>query len=364
MVVRELDAGGIERDVTRTVLALDREGFEPHVAAFYPLGMRFEELRQAGVPVLNMPVRTLLSPAALRLSFEFGRYLHKHRIRIVHAWDNSAVFAIPVSKLCQVPVLVSSVLGHRSLVPRKILPLLRFTDQLADAVVTNCKFLAMHLLHDENLPRQKINVCYNGVDSQQFHPPKNHVSGEGGILTIGTVSGLRPVKNLELLLHAFAKLSATCSKLHLVIVGSGECYPRLKLLRSRLSLGDSCLFISATPNVIDWLHAMDVFVLPSRSEGMSNALLEAMACGRAIVATRVGGTPELLGHNERGLLFESDDVEDLVQKLKSLIDDVALRTQLGTSAAEFARGEFSVEKSVSRFAALYRRLLINSGLEQ
>src|SRR3974390_2593728 len=149
MMVRELDVGGIERDVARTAMTLDRRIFEPRVAAFCPFGMRYNELRAAGVPILDLPVRSLKSPETLKFATKLRRYLRSNAIQIFHAWDNSAMFGIPVAKLSGTPVLVSSVLGHRSLTNRRTLAWVRAIDPLSDAFVTNCRFLASHLINDE-----------------------------------------------------------------------------------------------------------------------------------------------------------------------------------------------------------------------
>jgi glycosyltransferase involved in cell wall biosynthesis len=362
MMVSELDAGGIERDVARAAMSLDRRIFEPHVAAFYPFGMRYNELRAAGIPILDLPVRSLKSPETLKFAIELRRYLKNKAIQVFHAWDSSAIlFGIPVAKLSGTPILVSSVLGHRSLRSRRTLALVRAIDPLSDAVVTNCQFLASHLIKDEKLAASKVHVCHNLVDTQVFTPTIESNDTDRTTTTIGTVACLRPVKNIEMLMCAFARLRDTHRAIRLLIVGSGPCYPALEALRTRLSLKDSCRFVPSTPNVVDWLHSIDVFVSTSRLEGMSNALLEAMACACAIVATDVGGTPELLGSNERGLLCRSEDVADLVEKIETLLQHPSMRTELAARAAQFVREKMTLQQSVCCIASLYQRLLAGHG---
>jgi glycosyltransferase involved in cell wall biosynthesis len=110
------------------------------------------------------------------------------------------------------------------------------------------------------------------------------------------------------------------------------------------------------------MRAIDIFVLPSYSEAFSNSLLEAMACGCCVVGSRVGGTPELIGENERGLLFQSRNVEDLAEKLLLLARNTELRKQLGTRASEWARTELSIERAVECTSAVWDRRLAAKGL--
>jgi glycosyltransferase involved in cell wall biosynthesis len=122
---------------------------------------------------------------------------------------------------------------------------------------------------------------------------------------------------------------------------------------------DENVFVPATRDVPAWLRTMDIFVLPSYSEAFSNSLLEAMACGCAVVGSRVGGTPELTGRNEeRGLLFESGDAKGLATQLTRLISNERLRRDLGGRAAQFAKESLSIQIAAERTAAIYERWLL------
>src|SRR5579863_3450515 len=104
ITARELDQGGVERDVTKIAMHLDRSRFEPHIATFYAKGLRYDELRAAGIPILDLPLRSLMSADALRLASKLRSYIKQHGIRIVHAYDASGVFVLPVARLAGVPI--------------------------------------------------------------------------------------------------------------------------------------------------------------------------------------------------------------------------------------------------------------------
>jgi len=358
-MVRELNLGGIERDVTKIALNIDRLRFEPHVASYSAHGLRHEELRRADVPVLHLPLKSLMSKAAVIAARQFWSYIRKHEIRLIHAYDPIATFAVPLAHIFRVPVVLSSQLGSRLLLDGRTHRQLRWTDRMVDAVVVNCEAMRSHLVDDENVPCSRIELCYNGVDTRDFFPlqePKPEPIS-GASLVIGTICVLRPEKALGVLQEAFARIRHLHHTMKLLIVGSGPELPRLQENSRRLGLENSCIFLPATQLVAKFLRAMDVFVSCSSSEAFSNSILEAMACGCCVVASRVGGTPELIEDEDRGLLFAAGNADELAQKLLRLFQDSTLRKKLGARAAEFAANKLNIEIAVQRTMEIYETLL-------
>lgn len=355
ITARELDQGGVERDVTKIAMHLDRSRFEPHVGTFYAKGLRYEELRAAGIPILDLPLRSLLSAEALRLASRMRSYIKQHGIRIVHAYDASGVFVLPIARLAGVPVTIGSQLSYREILDKRTQQLLRLSDYVPDAILVNCEAIRQYMIEDEHVAATRIEFCYNGVDTSYFYPPESRSAIASNI---GTVCALRSEKNLPLLQEAFAKARHLQPDLKLTIVGSGAELGALQENAARLGIAEATVFVPATREVPDLLRAMDIFVLPSYSEAFSNSLLEAMACGCAVIGSRVGGLPELTGsQEERGLLFTSGDVQELTAKLARLIEDAQLRCELGRRAAEFARDRLSIQIAAETTGAIYERLL-------
>jgi glycosyltransferase involved in cell wall biosynthesis len=359
LTVRELHVGGIERDVAKLATTLESERFEVHVGTYYPKGLRYEELKTAGIPVLSLPVGALFSRATVAAASALRNYIRQHRIKILHAWDSTAVICVPTARMCGVPVVISSTLGYRKIVDRTTVQFLRMTDRLVDAIVANCEAIRRHLIDDEGVSAQRIEICYNGVNTREFFPLHNNGLDERrqAGLTIGTVAVLRREKGIDVLQDAFARVRNMAPQMKLVIVGSGPELARLQNKRDQLDLGEACELIPATADVARWLRAMDIFVLPSHSEAFSNSMLEAMACGCACVGTRVGGTPELLGDDERGLLCRPGDPIDLAEKLARFINDSSLRKRVGACAAAFASQRLSLETATNRMCDIYSKLL-------
>ncbi len=351
LLARELDLGGSERQITEIAKTLDRSRFHPHVGCFRPHGIRNAELSAAGVPIVHFPVNSFASFGALSEAWKLASYIRRHRIRLVHSFDYPlTLFGVPVARCLTRAVVVSSQRSHRSLIPRKYRRLVQWTDHMADAIVVNCEFVQRHLRMNEGVLGERMRLCYNGVDLDQFtrrETPRD-------ALTIGVVCALRPEKDITTLIEAFARIRRP--GLRLMIVGSGSMQGELRSVAAARGLAGDCTFVPATGQVAEWLRAIDIFVLPSRSEALSNALLEAMACGCCPVASRVGGNVELIRHGENGMLFEAGDVDQLSSVLDTLVELRVLREQLATRARSTAE-QFSIRASAARMEEIYTELI-------
>ncbi|MBZ5662465.1 MAG: glycosyltransferase family 4 protein [Acidobacteriia bacterium] len=362
LTVRELNLGGIERDVTQIALNIDRTRFAPHVASYRSEGMRLEELRAAGVPLLHLPVTSLKSPSAVSAALGLRRYIREHGIGLVHAYDSSAVFAAPIARALGVPAVLTSTLGHRSLLDARTRRLVRWTDRIVDAVVVNCEAMRRHMIDEEHAPEERIEFCYNGVDTSVFYPrARRPERGSDVAFVIGAVCVLRPEKSIDLLQEAFARARHLRPGMKLRIVGSGPELAKLQANSRRLEIQDDCEFVPATRQVAELLRGFDIYVSSSRSEAFSNTILEAMASGCCVVGSRVGGTPELIGE-ERGLLFEAGDAADLAARLAALVQNEPQRRALGRRAAEFAGKMFTIEIAAKRMAEIYEMILLRKAV--
>lgn len=360
LMARELDLGGSERQMTEVAKALDRTRFEPHVGCFRPGGLRGKELQAAGVPIAHFRVYSFVSPGVVFGAWQLARYIRRHKIRLVLTYDFPlTVFAVPVAHFFTSTVVMSSARCHRDLIPSNYLRLIRKTDRLVDAIVVNCEFLRRHLEKDEKVPVSRIQLCYNGIDLEQFRagssPRPTRLPPDAFV--IGVVCALRPEKGLSTLLKAFAEIRNARAGAKLAIVGGGPMLDTLQSEARVLGIWDDCVFEPSTSQVADWLRAIDVFVLPSLSEAFSNSLMEAMACGCCAVASNVGGNPELVRHQETGLLFEAGDAAGLASALRILIDDQSLRQRLRTAGERMLHDHFSIRSSAQRMGEIFAQMI-------
>jgi glycosyltransferase involved in cell wall biosynthesis len=325
------------------------------VATFHPSGIRADELRAAGVPILHLPVTSFLSFSALRGGFDLIRYIRRYGIQIIHAFDvPSNIFAVPFGRIARVPVVLSSQRAHRELTPGLYTKLLRLTDQMVDGTVVNCVHMREHLINDERVSPGQIHLCYNGIDLSLFNRCREPAEvPDPSVITIGTVCALRAEKGLPTLIEAFALTNRVQPKTRLLMVGSGPMLPHLEARAEALGVRALCTFVHKTANVAPWMLSMDIFVLPSLSEALSNSLMEAMACGCCCIASDVGGNPELMGQNTRGLLFPKGDAASLAARLCQLAGNTVLRNELSAAGHNYIHSRFSQSQSVRTMSEIY-----------
>ncbi len=356
-MVRELNIGGTERQCADMARALDPRRYRAHIGCFRPAGFREEELRRDGIPILHLPVHSFGSLSAIRGASLLRAYIRRHYIRVVHTFDVPMnLYAAPLARAFRVPVVLTSQRNSRALHPREH-RWLRLTDRLAGGIVVNCEALRREMIEQEGVPSAKIFLCYNALDTSRI-PERQWTAASAetattDTLTIGVVCAFRPEKDLLTLVNAFHRIREIRPGLRLVLVGEGVLREALVERVRELNLGEQCRIEPATQDVPRWLGRMDIFVLPSKSEALSNALMEAMAAGCAPVASRVGGNPELVDGERTGLLFEPGNEADLAACLSRLVLDDALRRRIAQAASTRVRHDFSMLAAGERLAVIY-----------
>ena len=176
-------------------------------------------------------------------------------------------------------------------------------------------------------------------------------------MVIGVVCGLRKEKGLSTLVEAFAQVQAARPGVKLAIIGSGVCLEELQQQATALEAGNNTIFLPETRDVPRLLRGIDIFVLPSLSEALSNSLMEAMAAGCCAVASRVGGNPELIHEGKTGLLFDKADASGLAGCLRQVLLDDTLRQRLADAGEKRMAAEFTLEAAAQTMASIYEEFL-------
>jgi L-malate glycosyltransferase len=359
LMIHSLGHGGSERQLANTALGLDPLRFKVHVASVLE-GFQADTLRRAGLPVLNVPLRSFVSPGVIAAAHLVRSYIRANKIQLVHTFDYTlSLLGVPVAKTCSGVTVLSSQRFYMDLVPAKYKRALLITHRMADGVVANCEEMRTHLSSAYGYPAARIPVCYNGIDTVRFFSPGNRVrlpGTENATLVIGTVCVLRPEKNVAQLMEAFARITPLRTGMKLLIVGSGPERKTLVAKSAALGIEDACIFRPSTPDVPAAMRGIDIFVHPSLSEGLPNAVMEAMACGCAVVASRVGGCAELIDEGSTGFLTEPGSLESLLAALTVAVEEDETRENVAAAAAERMKN-FSLARSAARMQEIYESYL-------
>jgi glycosyltransferase involved in cell wall biosynthesis len=231
--------------------------------------------------------------------------------------------------------------------------------------LANSEGVAQSLERDDHLARSRMVVIPNFVDESAFAPPsvdtirgwRESLSLDDTSPVVGIIASLLPIKDHATLLRAIARAVSQLPALRLVIVGDGPEREPLERLAAQLGIASHVRFAGHQPNVPSFHYLFDVSVLTSISEGFPNSLVEAMAAGRPIVATNVGGVPDAVKHGENGLLVPPGDSDALAAALHSLLGDDSRRAAMGADGMRRARSEFHATAVMNSLTGLYHQLL-------
>jgi glycosyltransferase involved in cell wall biosynthesis len=344
--------GGTEGQMIELARRLDRTRFHVHLACLNHKGSW--ATRAAGISTVSeFPVRGFRRPHTVARMWDFARWCRERRIAVLHATDLYAnIFALPGAALARVPVRIGN---RREINPDKPLGLIalqRASYAFAHGIVANSTAVAERL-RAERVRTHAIRLVPNGIDVDAYRPR----SGAAPLRRIVTVANLRPEKAHEVLIDAFASLPTTTLNLELAIVGHGPRAEALERQVAERGLASRVRFLGHRDDVPAILAESDLFVLPSRSEAFPNSVMEAMAAGLPVVATRVGGVPELVQHDVNGILTPVDDRDALARALRTLVDDPHRAAALGRAARETIASRFSFTRMVRSFEDLYLDLL-------
>jgi sugar transferase (PEP-CTERM/EpsH1 system associated) len=247
--------------------------------------------------------------------------------------------------------------------PRYVL-LRRLFRPVVARYVPMSKDLESWLMNQIRVPAKKITQIYNGVDLTRFRISDGKTAGllppgfhSPGLLLIGTVGRLDPVKDQITLVQAFIELVKTVpgasDKARLVVVGGGALQPKLKELSRDAGTDDLIWFAGERNDVADIMQTLDLFVLPSINEGISNTILEAMATALPVIATDVGGNPELVIHNETGYLVPKQEPVAMAEAFKHYLDNPGLLAVHGAAGRARCESTFSLDRMIADYMNIY-----------
>lgn len=367
-VLFRFDTGGLENGVANLINRLPAARFRHAVIALTEITEFRKRIERSDVDFFALNKRP---GHGIKLAPRLYRLFRALRPAIVHTRNLAALEAALPAWMAGVPIRVHGEHGWDMADLTGNNWRNRLTRRLYRPCVTH--YIAMsadlerYLTQRIGIAPRRVSQIYNGVDTRRFAPSAEQVRIEGcpfdraAHWLVGTVGRMQRVKDQLTLARAFARACSldpqAAAQMRLVIVGDGpEREPVLRALRVT-GCADRAWLPGERTDVAAILRGLDCFVLPSFSEGISNTILEAMASGLPVIATRVGGNPELIEHGTTGRLVQARDVDGIASELLGLWRDRGAAAALGTAARRWVEGSFSLERMTTEYARLYESLL-------
>ena len=351
--------GGGERVVLRLAEQLPRYGYRASILTFALNPASEFQLSAAPCPVYLLPLRNTYNLTAWRGALVFRRLLRQQQIRIVQTFfESSDLWAGVVTRLLSPAKLIWSRRDMGILRRQKHGAAYRTLRRLPHAVFAVSEQVRQHAIEVDRISPARVHTIHNGLELGALPPLRPRLNPRAA--TVTTVGNIRRVKGHDVLIRAAAVVIAKFPLTTFTVAGEilePEYFAGLRKLVSDLGLNDRFLFLGRLSDLTAHLKTADIFVLPSRSEGFSNALIEAMAAGLPSIATEVGGNAEAIHDRISGLLVPSEDVSALSAAILHLLASPELAEQLGCAGQQAVKASFSADAMLSRTTAMYDRLL-------
>lgn len=372
-VIGSLATGGAERQLLELLKHLDRSRFDASLVLFDAKTASRAEALVSQVFSLDIPATDnarpsvqramLISSAWLRMAGHFKQL----RPEIVHAiLPMACVLAGPAAKAAGVPIVI----GSRRSLPSQYrsddrLPAAveRFSMRFLDQMLGNSAAVTRTIVNDDRYPGQRVDTIYNGVDTVRFNRSNSRHWREAmgwrpEHVVFGTVANFFSYKCHTDVVEAAAAMRTPFPQARFVLVGQDRgSMPMVRARIAELKLEDVITIVPGTGTPEDVFAAMDVYICPSATEGFSNVLLEAMASGKPVIATDVGGNPELIHNRKNGFIVPVKSPSSIVEAAASFLADAALIASAGAESRALVEQNFSVTRMVERYHQLYSDLL-------
>jgi glycosyltransferase involved in cell wall biosynthesis len=369
-LIGTLDIGGAEGQLVQLLKGLDRDRFSATVCCLTSAaGPYADDIRQLGIDVYSIGfqgLRIFRYPHRVAGQlFRLARLIRRERPDIVHGYLFWAyVLGTFAARAARVPRVVSSrrSLGNFKAGKLHYLLLERLSNAMTSLVIANSRAVRADAMRQEKLPPRKVIVIYNGVDSSQFRATAPAALVEDLQLqdaepVVTVVANFIDYKGHGFFFDAWRRVAATVPSAVAILVGDG---PERAKWEGRImadALGSSVRFVGSRRDIPAILALTDIVVHPSLEEGFSNAILEAMAAGRPVVATAVGGNTEAIQDGRTGILVPARDSEALAAAILILAREPGRAREMGSAGRERVARHFSVEQMVRSYESVYERLL-------
>ena len=376
-IVTRLAVRGVPHHVLNLAAGLDKSRYETVVLAGRSdpgEGSLLDDARSRGIPVMELPLlqRRIDPLVDARAFVAIYRLIRAGRYHVVHTHISKAGFIGRLAARCAgVPAVVHTYHGwaqelhNQNAAGRLLLACERLAARASDAVIAVSHSVVEDALQNRIGTRLLYSVVPNGIDLTRF--PTSAVfdrSSVDGNPVLGAIGSMTPEKGFEVLLDAMVGVKRHFPRVQLFALGDGPLRAELEHRVQHLGLGETVRFLGTVEDVRPWLHTFDLVVQPSLREGQGLALLEAMAVGCPVIASRVGGIPEFIEHQKTGILTTPGDSSALAGAICELAGDEERRNLLARAARERVRSGYSLERMIRGVETVYDSQLAAKSLSQ
>jgi len=362
-VIDDLGLGGAQRQLVELLKGLPRDGYDIQVISLSTTKVDYAKaLQEAGIRLVQIPQAGKWD---WRCFFTLLKTIRRTKPSIVHTWLFTAdLYGRLVAWLAGVPVIISAVRSVEPDKPRHYVWVDRLLRRITHAFTVNARAIGEVLIAREGVDASKIFTVYNGLDLARFDPAsmdgvvRRRIGVEDGVPLVGIVGRLAPVKDHATFLHAAAQVLLEVPRAQFLVVGSGLLHRKVHEIAHELGIEAHVHFLDGWADISEIFAALDLSVVSSEYEGCCNVILEAMAMGKPVVATAVGGNPELVIEGETGLLVPPKDPQRLAEAIVQVLHDPHHAKAMGYQARRLVEARFTLQRMVQETEQLYQQLLV------
>jgi len=355
-IIESLGPGGKERRLVQLLLwLLDAGNFEIEIVLTSDR-IHYTEIKKSGVQIHQIDK----SPGHIFGFIQFWRIANRFEPDIIHTWGGLiTITTIPFALLKRVPIIDGQVTANTQISTLNLIFFYHLPFLFSKVITTNSK----KAINVYKIPKRKVRCIYNGFDFKRLANLKDNMLirqalGVNTNYLVGMVASFVPLKDYSTYVKAALCVLEKFTDIAFLAIGRGNSHPYIEMIPNRLK--HHFIFMDAQLNIEDYMNACDIGVLSSFMEGLPNVVIEFMALGKPVIASKVGGIPEVIDHGIDGFLFEVENEVELSNFILKIIKNNQIQEIVGLKAKQKVKDKFSMDRMLSEYKDLYKKIISDS----